>query len=344
MAVNRTRRARRFLGILAAGSLLGACGSSSTPSKDAITVYSGQHPQTTAALVAAFEKKTGIAVSVRNADEAVLANQIKVEASRSPADVFVAGNSPALESVASAGLLTQLPGSILSRVPAQYSSPSHSWVGVTARVAVLAYSRSSLGPDELPASILDLALPQWRGKIGLAPSESDFQPIVASVERAVGEKRCVAWLKAIKENAGSHLYPSNEVLLSALERGEVELGVLEQYYWYRRAAQEGSSAMNTSVATFNDGDAGYVLAISGAGVLAASDNKSAAQRFVAFLVSREGQAIIASSGGFEYPLADGVTTPAGEPPFDSLHPAPTSVADLGDGAGSLRLLQEAQLL
>ena len=48
-------------------------GSASTSSSGSITLYSGQHPQTTQKLVAAFEKQTGIKVSVRSDDEDVLA-------------------------------------------------------------------------------------------------------------------------------------------------------------------------------------------------------------------------------------------------------------------------------
>ena len=66
-----------------------ACGSSSKPADSAttvsgakgaldgnITVYSGQHEQTVAALVSAFEAESGIKVTVRSDDEATLANQL----------------------------------------------------------------------------------------------------------------------------------------------------------------------------------------------------------------------------------------------------------------------------
>src|ERR1700683_4321905 len=70
-----------------------------------ITMYSGQHPQTTADLVTAFEKQTGITVLVRNGDEAVLANQIIQEGAGSPADVYYTENSPVLQLLQEKGLL-----------------------------------------------------------------------------------------------------------------------------------------------------------------------------------------------------------------------------------------------
>ena len=85
-------------GLAIAACLLAGCGnalsiSSNGSSAQSITLYSGQHPQTTDALVAAFEKKTGIKVQVRSDDEDVFANQIEEEGAKSPADEETAGGA-----------------------------------------------------------------------------------------------------------------------------------------------------------------------------------------------------------------------------------------------------------
>src|SRR5580704_1099189 len=64
------------LALLVTACSSSAQGASGSGSQQTITLYNGQHEQTTNALVAAFEKKTGIVVKVRNDDEDVLANQI----------------------------------------------------------------------------------------------------------------------------------------------------------------------------------------------------------------------------------------------------------------------------
>ena len=94
---------------VAACGVLAACGGGAaggTGSGPALTLYSGQHPQTTQALVNAFEKKTGIKVNVRSDDEDALANQIATEGARSPADVFFTENTPPLELLQDKGLLS----------------------------------------------------------------------------------------------------------------------------------------------------------------------------------------------------------------------------------------------
>ncbi len=81
--------------------ILSGCGSGSSGGHT-LTIYNGQHEQTTATLVKAFERKTGIKTAVRSDDEATLANQIVQEGSNSPADVFYTENTPAAGSAARA--------------------------------------------------------------------------------------------------------------------------------------------------------------------------------------------------------------------------------------------------
>src|ERR1700710_963892 len=70
-----------------------------------ITLYNSQHEQTTTALIAAFTKKTGIKVRVKDDDEDVLTAQLEQEGSRSPADVFYTENSNWLQQLADPHLL-----------------------------------------------------------------------------------------------------------------------------------------------------------------------------------------------------------------------------------------------
>src|SRR5262245_40071974 len=61
-----------------------------------ITLYNGQHQQTTQALVAAFERQTGIHVNERDGEEAGLTQQVEQESSATKADVIFTENSPSL--------------------------------------------------------------------------------------------------------------------------------------------------------------------------------------------------------------------------------------------------------
>jgi iron(III) transport system substrate-binding protein len=329
-------------GAVLGAALLSAC--SGGGSGNALTLYSGQHVQTTQALVNAFEKKTGITVNVRFDDEDVLSEQIVSEGDHSPADIFFTENSPPLQFLASKGLLTPVDASTLAHTPSTYNSPAGLWVGISARVSVMVYNTSLLKPSQLPTSAIQLAEPKWKGKIALAGGETDFQPIVTSVARTYGTADALKWLEGLKANAGNHLYPDNETIADEVNRGQVALGIVNQYYWYRERAEVGASNMHSAIAYFAPHDVGYVVDVSGAGILKSSTHKAEAQKFVAFLNSAQGQEIIAHSISFEYPIASGVTTAQPETPFDQLQPNSITIPELGTGAEAIKLLQEAQLL
>jgi len=323
-----------------------ACGAG-TGSSNSITLYNGQHEQTTDALVAGFEDETGITVNVRNDDEDTLADEIVADGSHTPADVFYTENSPALEYLQSKGLLAKVDSSTLSKTPSRYDSPQGDWVGVSARVSVIIYNPSLISESDLPTSVLQLADPRYAGKLAFAPGETDFQPVVTAVDRAYGKQQTLRWLSGISANAGGHLYPDNETIADEVNRGAVAFGVVNQYYWYRMGAEIGESNIHSRIAYFSPHDPGYVVDVSGAAVLKSSAHQATAQRFLAFLVSRRAQEIIADpskSISYEYPLASGVQTKAPETPFSDLQPNPITVAELGDGSTAISLLKQAGLL
>lgn len=335
------------LGAALAVSGLTGCGAAGSGSSGgaSITLYNGQHEQTTDKLVAAFEAKTGIHVNVRNDDEDVFDNELQTEGSRSPADVIFTENSPALEFLQEHHLLAPLDASTLANTPAKYNSAAGDWVGVSARVSALVYNPAKISASQLPRAALAMADPRYAGKLAIAPGETDFQPVVTSMLKAYGSARALAWLKGLKSNAGSQVYPDNETIVSDVNSGTAAFGLINQYYWYRLADQIGMSKMHSRLAYFAPRDPGYVLDISGAGVLASSRHKAEAQRFVAFLTSQTAQNIIVDSDSFEYPIASGVTrVAAGERPLAALQPNPIDLEQLGDGTAAVALMKQAQLL
>jgi len=331
-----------FNAILVSGALLlSACGSSSHGGP-AITLYNGQHEQTTAALVAAFERQTGITVSVRSGDEATLGNQIVQEGASSPADVFYAENTPVLETLREKGMLSPVLPSTLAAVPSRYNSVQGDWVGVSARVSALVYNTSLIAPSQLPSSILELAQPSWKGKVAFAPSESDFQPLITSIIKRDGRATAESWLKGLQTNG--KIYPDNETVLTQVNDGQSAIGPINHYYWYRLRAELGQGGVHSALHYYAPGDAGDVVDVSGAAVLRSSSHQAAAQAFLAFLVSRTGQQIIAHSHSYEYPLRPGVSPAPGLRPFAQLQPTPLTPAELGDGSEALALEQTLGLL
>ena len=307
-----------------------------------ITLYSGQHEQTVSTLVADFEKRSGVHVSVRSADEATLANQIMQEGSKSPADVFFAENPPALQVLSEKGLLATVRGSTLAAVPRVRSAPSGTWVAISARAAVLDYNTDRLRKADLPKSLLDLASPKWKGKFAIAPGETDFQPLITSVARVRGNAAALTWLKAIQRNA--KVLADNELIAAAVNKGTVAAGLIDHYYWYRQRDEVGAGNTKSALHYFAPRDPGMLVDVSGAAVLKSSKHVADAQRFLAYLVSKPAQTIIATSESYEYPLRPGVVNHKILRPLSSLVPARVTATQLGDGKAALAMLQQVGLL
>ncbi|BEP15879.1 iron ABC transporter substrate-binding protein [Acidothermaceae bacterium B102] len=338
----------------AALTVLTACGGSSSSAGASssagpyagvsLTLYNGQHEQTTNALVAGFEKLTGATVKVRSDDEDVLAQQIEQEGSHSPADAFYTENTPPLARLDEKGLLSPVDAATLAAVPSAYNAADKTWVGVSARVSELVYNTTALTPADLPTSILDLADPKWKGKLDIAPSETDFQPLVTAVAADKGDAAAVAWLKALKTNAGKHTDPDNETLVANVNKGITEIGVINHYYWYRLQLENGASGTHSALHPFAAHDDGYLLDVSGAAVMKSSKHQAAAQALLSYLVGTGGQTVLADGDSFEYPVGSHVAPSSKLPPFAGLEPKSFDLSQIGDGAKAVRLLQQAGLL
>lgn len=324
---------------------LAACGSGGGSGGPAtLTLYNGQHASTTAAIVAAFTKDTGIKVNVRSGEDPELANQILQEGSASPADVVYTENSPALELLSEKGKLAPVDASTLADVPAQFDSAQGSWVGVAGREVVLVYNPSKLPAGELPASILDVGGPDWHGgKVGIAPSGADFQTIVAAVSVRAGQAKTLAWLEGLKRSGET--FSGNSEILQAVNRGQIAAGIVYHYYYFRDQAESGANSGNVKLSYFGHGDPGAYLSVSGAAVLRSSKHQAEAQRFLAFLAGSQGQSVLAHSDDFEYPLNPKVPANPKLKPFDELGvPADLGPNAVGDGHVAVQLLQRAGLL
>ncbi|MDP2772067.1 MAG: iron ABC transporter substrate-binding protein [Nocardioides sp.] len=326
---------------LASALALATAGCSSDDDGPSIVVYNAQHEQLLEELAPMFTDETGIEVKLRNGKDLELAAQLVQEGDASPADVFLTENSPAMSQVERAGLFAELPESILSPIPEQYRPVSALWTGFVARSTVLVYNTDLVDQAELPASLLDLAEPEWEGRISFSPTGADFQAIVAGVLELEGEDAARDWLEGIKANGT--VYDGNNVVLESVNAGESEVGIIYHYYWYRDQAESGEVSDNSELHFFDGQDPGAFVSVSGAGILASSDKQDDAEKFLEFLVGETGQQGLADSYALEYPLNPAVELAPPVKPFSELEPPAVNVSDL-DGETVVELMTEVGFL
>src|SRR5207253_645626 len=107
------------------------------------------------------------------------------------------------------------------------------------------YNPALVPRSQLPHSILDLTQPRWKGKVALAPTDSDFPPVVGAVIARDGEDAAAEWLRGLKRNAET--YQDEEAVVAAVNRGDVASGVINHYYWYRLRLEVGTNGLHSAL-------------------------------------------------------------------------------------------------
>lgn len=271
---------------------------------EGIVVYNAQHQNLVQSWVDGFTKETGIKVTLRNGGDSELGNQLVQEGSKSPADVFLTENSPAMVLVDNAKLFAPLDKSTLEQVAPAYRPEHGRWIGIAARSTVFVYNPAKLSEAQLPKSLMDLAKPEWKGRWAASPSGADFQAIVSAVLALKGEKATLEWLKAMKTNFVA--YKGNSTVMKAVNAGQIDGGVIYHYYRFVDQAKTGENSKNTELHYFKHQDPGAFVSISGGGVLASSKHQQQAQAFMKWITGKSGQDTLRTNDAFEY--AVGVNT------------------------------------
>ena len=338
----------RRIAIAAAATVLLAACSGSTESTttessfagERLTIYSGRSESLVAELFEQFTAQTGIELDVRYGDSGELASLILTEGDASPADLYFSQDAGGLGAVGEAGLLATLPQDVLEQVDERFRSTSGQWVATSGRVRVVVYN-----PDQVatpPAGIDDLLDPQWKGKIGFAPTNASWQSFVTALRVIRGEDAARAWLEGFAANEPV-AYEKNGVVRDAVNAGDVSLGLVNHYYLYEKIAAEGADAVVAKNHYFTNGDVGGLVNVAGVGIVASSTKQEAAREFVRFLLSQTGQRYFVDST-FEYPMANSAAAYPELPNFDELNPPTIDLSDLSSIEATQQLLEEVGLL
>lgn len=314
---------------------------SSAASDGSLVIYSGRSEDLVAPLIEDFEKESGIDVDVRYGSTSEQAQLLLTEGDASPAHVFFSQEAGALGLLQDKGMLTKVPEESLKKVPAGFSSEEKEWVGVTGRARVVAYDKEAVEEADVPDTVAEMVDPKWKGKLGVAPTNASFLAFVTAMRVTDGEDATREWLQKLADNEPK-TYAKNGDLLKAVEAGEVELGLINHYYWYAQAAEKGADNLRAQIKFGADGDLAALVNATGVGILTKGEGREDAKKFVEFLLSAEGQKYFAEET-YEYPLVEGVDGPEGVPPLSSLKVPDVDLSQLGTVEESAALIDEAGL-
>ncbi|WP_405807190.1 iron ABC transporter substrate-binding protein [Streptomyces sp. NBC_00210] len=335
--------ARRLTALVAAGILLPALASCGSDEPAGLVIYSGRNEKLVKPLIEKLEKSLKTRVEVRYGDSAELSAQILEEGGKAEAALFLSQDAGALGALSKEGRLTPLPKATLDKVAPAYRGAAGDWAGVSGRVRVLAYNPQKVPTP--PDSVHDVVKPEWKGKIGYAPTNASFQAFVTGMRVLEGDDATRSWLKGLKAN-GVQAYEKNTDVMDAVDSGEVSLGLVNHYYWYERVAEKGEDKVDVKIHFLPAGDPGGLVNVAGVGLLKGADKKQSAyaQQAVDFLLSAEAQTYFADETK-EYPLAAGVKSSVkGLPPLDSLQAPKIDLGKLDSLKETLAMLQDVGMV
>jgi iron(III) transport system substrate-binding protein len=131
--------------------------------------------------------------------------------------------------------------------------------------------------------------------------------------------------------------------MKAVNAGQVPVGIMYHYYWYRDQALTKAGSGNTKLLYFRNQDPGAFVSLSGGAVLKSSKHAANAQKFLAFVTSAEGQKMLATSDAKEYAVGTGVASDPALEPLDSLQAPDIDPSEL-NGPKVIELMTKAGIL
>jgi len=323
------RKVRRGLVVVLAAAIVAttATAGCSKTDDDRLYIRSGRTKNLIGPLLEDFAKDTGIKIDVRYGDSADLALLTNEEGDKTKTDVFISQSPGAVGFLDSKGLLGELPDKVTGLVPDGDAAEDGTWVGLSGRVRTLVYNTELVDPADLPKSVLELADPQYAGKVAVAPTNGSFMDFVTVLRQHVGEEEAASFLKALADG-GAPTYENNTAIVEAVGRGEVPLGLVNHYYAFVAKDQDPDLPVENHF--FPEGDYGSTLLVTAASIIKDTNKSEEAERFVDYLLSEHAQQYFAEQT-FEYPLAAGAEPNPVLPKLDTLTVTRVDLGELGSG-------------
>jgi iron(III) transport system substrate-binding protein len=249
-----------------------------------LAIYTSAQSDDMGVLVAAYEKKYGVRVSVwRASSEKVLQRAVaEARAGRYTMDIAET-NGPEMESMHREKILQAVKSPYLAELIPQALRPHGEWVGTRLNVFAQAYNTKAVRKQDLPKRWEDLLDPKWKGKLGIEQEDSDW---LAGVMGEIGEAKGTKLFKEIVAKNGISVRKGHTLLTQLVVSGEIPLALT--VYNYKAEQLKGKGA---PIEWFSIGTA--IARPNGIGMARRAPHPHAAVLFYDFEISEEGQRILA---------------------------------------------------
>lgn len=314
----RTEQTRReFLAIAAGAAALAAAGGCTGVDRKRVVMYSSADDPLVREVAAAFEKSTGLSVAAVGDTEATkttgLVARLIAEKSSPRADVWWSSEALGSVKLAGEGVLEPYrspqvlgPGG-QSLWPEGMHAADFSWTGFACRARVIAYSTKKFPSPPESLTLERLLLSPAGLRVGLArPQFGTTRSHVAALLASHGPERVAGLLRSGRAG-GLRLYDSNSSVVRAIAQGEIDVAPTDSDDAYV-ARREGWPVGFVFEPRENGKDpasmpcSGPLLLPNTVALVRGGPNPAGGKRLVDFLLSAEGERLLARSESGNTPV------------------------------------------
>jgi iron(III) transport system substrate-binding protein len=304
--------------VLAAVVVAGAFVLWPRPSAD-VTLYCSVDQDHSLAIVADFEKETGLRVRFQGDTEASksvgVAQRVFHERESPVADVLWANEPMNTVFLAKSGALAPLPKSVVDDLPASMRDPEGRWVAFAARVRVILVNRALL-PDETqwPTKVSDLVDERWGGPgraVAVAAPVTGTTLTHAAVLLTRDEAAGRAFWQKVSDRGGKgvQVVKSNGAVMNQVRdaRNGVAWGLTDTDD--ARVAIEAGDPVSVVYPDQEEGGVGALVLPNTAALVAGGPDPAAGERLLRYLVSADVERRLAAGPSAQIPLRPEVEAP-----------------------------------
>lgn len=261
-----------------------------------VNVYSYRQPFLIQPMLEEFTKQTDIKVNVKFAKEG-LAEKLQQEGEYSPADVLLTVDIARLKELVNKGLVQPLDSKLIeTNIPKQFRAADNRWVALTLRSRGVYSSRERVGKLDENFDYLDLAKPEWKGKICTRSSKHPYNiSLISSIIANHGEAKAKQWLQGLKANLARKPQGNDRGQVKAISEGLCDLSLGNSYYLGKMLADPNQKAWAEAVYINypSQNSTGAHVNVSGMAMAKFAPNKQNAKKLMEFLTSDQAQQMYA---------------------------------------------------
>ena len=242
-------------------------------------------------MVEAFQKKyPGIEVQYFRAGGTDVALKITNEARTRRIMADILDSSSALGPLQDAGLIAEYRPKQGERLPANRKDPNGKWTALSVYYYTAAYNTNIVSAAEAPQSYEDLLDPKWKGKIAWTNDISGGGPpgFVENILRSMGREKGREYLKKFAAQEPVTIPAAQRVVLDKVISGEYPIALQTLSYHSTISAAIGAPVQWLKMPPM-------IMSPNPVAILSGGPHPNAARLLVEFMLSPEGQQILAAN-------------------------------------------------